>query len=93
MASDKPDERALLWLFQNEKKNDRQPELSGFGRISKKVLKEFIDAYKEFGDGENLKLNCAAWKKQGKNGPYTFVTIEPEKPRPETVGTEDDIPF
>tara|TARA_Y100000310_G_scaffold344451_1_gene457280 strand:- start:269 stop:559 length:291 start_codon:yes stop_codon:yes gene_type:complete len=96
MAAEKrEDDRALLWMFNNDKSNDRQPDMTGPGRINKRVLKGLVDAYREHGDGENLKLRCAAWEKEGKNGSYIFVTIEPDLPRenvPEKK-VEDDIPF
>ena len=95
MPNDRDEDRALLWMFTNEKKNDRQPDFTGPGRINKTVLKGLVEAYKEHGDGENLKLRCAAWERQGKNGSYIFVTIEPDLPREEAPPkkADDEIPF
>ena len=92
---DRKDDRILLWAFQNDKDNERQPDFTGPGRISKNVLKDLIDAFKEFGDGEKLELRCAGWnRKSNKNGnEYFFITIEPNRPR-ETVSDEDlETPF
>ena len=87
------EDKVLLWMFENDKKNDKQPDLTGPGRINKSVLKGLVEAYKEFGDGESLKLRCAAWEREGKNGEYLFVTIEAEKPKPKGSDEPDDIPF
>ena len=89
---DREEDKVLLWMFQNEKSNDRQPDYTGPGRINKEVLKDIVDAYKKYGDADSLKLRCASWKREGKNGPYLFVTIEPEKPRPQE-DEAGDIPF
>lgn len=93
--ADRKDDKALLWVFDNgEKKSDKQPDFSGPGRIHKDVLKDFVEAYKELGDGQNLELRCAGWKRQGKKGPYTFVVIEPARPYENKKQTQDDdIPF
>ena len=92
--TDREATRILLWMFANEKENDRQPDFAGPGRIHKDVLKDFIDAYKKLGDGEKLELRCAAWLRESKKGkPYTFVTIEPAR-RPETIQPDDlEAPF
>ena len=92
MAERDKDDKALLWMFKNEKSHDRQPDFTGPGRIDKDVLKELVDAYKDHGDGNSLKLKCAAWKKEGKTGPYLFVLIEPDLPR-ESPPDASDIPF
>ena len=93
-ADDREGTRTLLWMFENEKNNDRQPDYTGPGRIHKEVLKDLVDSYKKLGDGEKLDLRCAAWQRKSRTGkPYIFVTIEPDKPR-ETVKPEDiDDPF
>jgi len=89
---DRDEDRTLLWMFQNDKRNERQPDFTGPGRIHKNVLKDLVDNYKKFGDGEKLELRCAGWKRESKDGkPYIFVTIEAEKPR-ETVKSEDIEP-
>ena len=85
--------KILLWMFENDKKNDKQPDLTGPGRINKKVLKEHVEAYKKYGEGDSLNLRCAAWERDGKNGEYLFVTIEAEKPKPKAPEDPDDIPF
>jgi len=92
--ANREEDRALLWMFKNDKKNERQPDMTGPGRVNKNVLKGLVEAYKAHGDGENLKLRCAAWERTGKNGTYIFVTIEPDLPRePERQKPDDDIPF
>lgn len=95
MDQTRKDDRALLWMFdaKKDKKHDKMPDFSGPGRIHKDVLKDFVEAYKELGDGETLKLRCAGWVKQGKNGQYTFITIEPERPKPELPAAAEDVPF
>ena len=90
--ADREENKILLWMFKNDKQNDRQPDYTGPGRISKDVLKEIVEAYKKYGDGDSLTLRCASWNRDGKNGPYLFVTIEPEKPRDNTPDASD-IPF
>jgi len=92
--SDREETRILLWMFENEKQNDKQPDFAGPGRIHKHVLRDFVESYKKLGDGEKLSLRCAAWLRTSKSGkPYTFVTIEPEKPR-ETIQPDDiEAPF
>lgn len=94
MAYEKRDEdKVLLWMYKNEKKQkDIQPDWTGPGRIHKDVLKELIDAYKKHGDADGLKLRAAGWNKKGKNGDYTFIVIEAEKPKPEE-DEKDEIPF
>lgn len=89
---DREEDKTLLWMFPNEKQNDRQPDYTGPGRINKDVLKDLVEAYKKYGDGDSLKLRCASWKREGKNGPYLFVTIEAEKPR-DNAPDASDIPF
>jgi len=95
MATDnngRRDDKVILWVFKNDNKaHDKQPDWRGNGTISKKVLKDFVDAYKEYGENEALPLECAGWHKQGKNGPYTFMLIEPKKPRP--AKKDDEVPF
>ena len=66
MAERDKDDKALLWMFKNEKSHDKQPDFTGPGRVDKDVLKELVEAYKKHGDGDSLKLRCAAWKKDGK---------------------------
>ena len=86
--------RTLLWMFDNDKKNERQPDLSGPGRINKDVLKDMVDAYKELGDGEKLELRCAGWHRKSKNGkPYLFVTIEPDRPLKPVQPDDLEPPF
>ena len=91
MAADRKEDKTLLWMYRNEKKNEKQPDFPGPGRIHKDVLKELVEAYKKHGDDDNLKLRAAAWERSGKNGPYMFITIEVERPRAEEGN--DDIPF
>lgn len=91
MAADRKEDKTLLWMYPNEKKNEKQPDFTGPGRIHKDVLKELVEAYKKHGDDDNLKLRAAAWKRSGKNGPYMFITIEVERPKVEE--SNDDIPF
>mgnify|MGYP003639779489 CR=1 FL=1 len=87
------EDKTLLWLFKNkDKSKDIQPDFTGMGRIKKEVLKELVETYKNHADGETLKLRCAGWEKTGDNGPYIFITIEPEKPMP-AKEDESDIPF
>jgi len=87
------DEKIVLWVFENEKKNDKQPDMTGPGSISKEALKALIDAFKEYGDGEKLQLRAAAWNRESKkNGnPYLFFSIEPN--RPKNTGDDADFPF
>jgi len=94
--AERKDDKAVLWVFNNkDKKSDKQPDFSGPGRIHKDVLKDFVEAYKEVGDGQTLELRCAGWTKQGKQGPYTFILIEPARPYNQQKAQEkdDDIPF
>ena len=92
MAEKRAEDKTLLWLYPNEKQNDRQPDYTGPGRINKDVLKELVEAYKKHGDEDGLKLRAASWEREGKNGTYLFVTIEVEKPKPNEE-SDDDIPF
>jgi hypothetical protein len=92
MAERQQEDKILLWMFKNDKQNDRQPEYTGPGRINKDVLKELVEAYKKYGDADSLKLRCASWQREGKNGPYLFVTIEPDLPK-EGLPEASDIPF
>ena len=84
--------KILLWMYPHEKKNDKQPDISGPGRVNKEVLKALVDAYKKYGDNGALKLRAAGWDRTGKNGEYTFITIEVQTPKPEEDAS-DDIPF
>ena len=90
--SDRKDDKIILWVFDNDKKaHDKQPDWKGNGRISKAVLKDLVDCYKDFGEDDSLQLECAGWRKEGKNGPYTFMLIEPKRPR--DVKKDDEVPF
>ena len=89
--NDRKEDKVLIWLYPNEKRNDKQPDLTGPGRVSKDVLKDLIEAYKQHGDGDTLKLRAAAWEREGKNGDYQFITIEVDKPREDKPNEE--IPF
>ncbi len=91
MAQDRKEDKTLLWLYPNEKKNDKQPDFTGPGRIHKDVLKELVEAYKKYGNDDNLKLRAASWERKGQNGSYQFITIEVETPRPEEG--DEEIPF
>ena len=52
--ADREENKILLWMFKNDKQNDRQPDYTGPGRISKDVLKEIVEAYKKYVDGDSL---------------------------------------
>ena len=94
MAQDRKEDKTLLWLYKNDKKSDKQPDFTGPGRIHHDVLKELVEAYKKYGDDGNLKLRAASWEKDGKNGPYQFITIEVDVPKEQEAEKEDDnIPF
>tara|TARA_R100000963_G_C4621721_1_gene89025 strand:+ start:377 stop:658 length:282 start_codon:yes stop_codon:yes gene_type:complete len=92
MNDNRKEDKTLIWLYPNEKQNDRQPDFTGPGRIHKDVLKELVDAYKEHGEDGNLKLRAASWQKEGKKGPYIFITIEVDKPRV-VQEVDEDLPF
>jgi hypothetical protein len=93
MAEKRKEDKTLLWLYANDKQNDKQPDYTGPGRINKDVLKELVDAYKKYGDEDGLKLRAASWKKDSREGtPYLFVTIEVERPKP-SEDADDEIPF
>tara|TARA_R110000824_G_scaffold23236_8_gene83608 strand:- start:1233 stop:1517 length:285 start_codon:yes stop_codon:yes gene_type:complete len=94
MAQDRKEDKTLLWLYKNDKSSDKQPDFTGPGRIHHDVLKELVEAYKKYGDDGNLKLRAASWEKEGKNGPYQFITIEVDIPKEQESQKEDDsIPF
>lgn len=88
---ERKEDKALLWLYPNEKTNEKQPDFTGPGRINADVLKDLVKAYKEHGSEDTLKVRAAAWEREGKKGTYHFVTIEPERPKKEEPS--DDIPF
>jgi len=87
-------DRTKLWIFPNaEKKTEKQPDWQGPGEITKGALKDLIDAYKEFGEGDKLKLRCAGWSRVSKKGgTYNFVTIEADTYKPDNKDI-DDVPF
>ena len=95
MPFDKREEdKIILWLYDAEKAHDKQPDVTGPGRINKSVLKELVEAYKEHGEDGSLGLRAAAWKRAGKKGDYLFVTIEVNKPKPKPKEDDlGDIPF
>ena len=41
--TDREETRILLWMFANEKENDRQPDFAGPGRIHKEYRLPFAD--------------------------------------------------
>ena len=90
---DRKEDKTILWMYKNEKKdNDKQPDFTGPGRMHHDVLKNLVAAYKKHGSDGNLKLRAASWEKEGKNGPYQFITIEVDIPKQEDE-IDDDIPF
>jgi hypothetical protein len=94
MAFDKREEdKILLWMYPNKKEHDKQPDITGPGRINKEVLKELVESYKKYGDNGSLKLRAAGWDRTGKKGDYTFITIEVERPKPPEEDPSDEIPF
>jgi len=88
-------DRLKLWIFPNDKKQSpKQPDWQGPGSVTKVALKELVDAYKKFGEGDTLKLRCAGWTRTSKKGnQYHFVTIEPEAPQEAVKQEPDDVPF
>ena len=85
-------DRGRLWLYENKyAKTERHPFLTGPGEISKVALRRIVDEAKQSGD-DVVKLRCAAWKRTSKKGnEYTYVTFEPETPKPEE--SEEEVPF
>lgn len=73
------EDKGRLWLFSNKNKNrDAQPDLTGSGEVSAKVLRELLDNVGNDPDKDDdiVALQCAAWKKVSKAGrSYYFVTF------------------
>jgi hypothetical protein len=87
-------EKGRLWLYENKyAKTDRHPFLTGPGEISKVALRRIVDEAKGTNE-DTVKLRCAAWKRTSKNGnDYTYVTFEPETPKPSQEEAEEEVPF
>lgn len=83
-------------LFINQNKtNEKAPDLSGDVEISMDMLKHLVDLAKR---NQPLKMRMAAWVKQGQRGKFYSVQLSENK-KPEAQAQkkpgflDDDVPF
>lgn len=84
-------------LFKNTRKErDNQPDYTGNFKMTKPLLKSYIEAFKKDPGLEELAVELAGWKKQGRAGEFISVSVSPpfEKKAPAKKDDFDDsIPF
>lgn len=83
-------------LFKNDKKSKPgHPDYTGNFILTKDLLKAWIEEIKKPDTpAEGLKVQLAAWVKQGQRGSFLSVSVSApyEKPKPKNA-LDDDIPF
>jgi len=90
--------KQLLSLFKNEHaaEGGNRPQFSGFGTIDKDTLAILNERMESHG-GDEIDLECAAWKKTSKQGkPYLFVTVDVKNLEYASKGgsaDDEDVPF
>lgn len=89
-------------LFVNDKQgNPSRPDYQGNFKLTPEFLAAITAA---LGDGTEVKIRLSGWKKQGQQGPYLSLSIQPpfvadgqSRPASAPAGRastlDDDVPF
>lgn len=83
------------------KKGEKHPDYTGLVYLSKDLLKAFIEEFKKGSESANmdadgkLKVDIAAWIKDGKNGKFLSLSVNApfDKPKKTKSEFDDEVPF